>query len=69
MFLIQLVHVGAFADPGGMFMRWSRTWSTQVGQTVVRLPLFATYLTLLAFGIREIWRTVSCPTSDSRHPL
>ncbi len=66
MFLIQLVREGAFMDPGGMLMRWSHNFSTHVGATIIRLPLFAAYLMLLAFGIREIWREQPSPTDPAR---
>ncbi len=38
------------------FMTWSRTWSTQTGQTIIRLPLFVAYAAFLAVGTLELRR-------------
>ena len=40
-------------------LEWSDKWSTQTGQTLIRLPLFAAYLILLASGTYILFRSVN----------
>jgi hypothetical protein len=43
------------------FLTWSRTWSTQAGQTVIRLPLFIAFIALLGVGFHHVRRGLSAP--------
>lgn len=40
------------------FITWSRTWSTQTSQTLIRMPIFFAFLTLLAAGFTLLRRSL-----------
>lgn len=52
MFLTRMTR----AEP---FLTWSRTWSTQAGQTAIRLPLFMAFMALLVAGFHHFRKGLS----------
>ena len=74
--LTYLVEYAMF-DTHGMFLvrllpenpqvaRWSREWSSAQAQTIIRLPLFAGYLALLAGGASLLAAPVSVVDVQAR---
>lgn len=53
---MYLVHLTGGAEP---VVAWGRSLSSQTGQTLVRMPLFAAYLTLLGSGLGLLRRRLA----------
>jgi hypothetical protein len=63
---IMLIHAQKIPLAQSLF-DWGGHWSSPTGQTLIRLPLFAAYLALLATGFRILLRSLRKP-QGTNHP-
>jgi len=61
MYLFHMLARAHMISQAQSVLDWSGKWSTQAGQTLVRLPLFAAYLVLLVSGTHILFRSVNQP--------
>jgi hypothetical protein len=59
MFLFNLLTHAQMASQAQAILDWGQKWSTQTGQTLVRLPLFIAYLVLLGTGTNLLFQSLN----------